>query len=349
MFRDRIKSLRRVKASELIPNPKNWRTHPPEQAAALQAVLAEVGFAGAALAYETPDGLMLIDGHLRSEVAPEQKIPVLVLDVTPDEADKLLATFDPLTAMAGQNDERLRELWGTLELDSAALNYLLKTLLPVELPAAGAGGDEFDATPQESGPTRTSPGELWVIGGKHRLLVGDSTQAADLAKVLGGDAIWVKQQWVMGRQDYQWRHEPILYGWNGGASHYFVDDRTQDTVIESDADVKKLSKVELVTLVKQLREPAATTVIHENRPHRNDLHPTMKPIALVTRLLRNSSRDGEIVYDGFGGSGSTLIACHRTRRKAVLIEIEPRYADVILKRAEAEGLTCERQAPSREG
>lgn len=99
---DRIIELVRVPASTLTPNPKNWRTHPTEQADALRGILAEVGIAGAVLTRQTPDGLVLIDGHLRAETLPDQEIPVLVLDVTEAEADKLLAKFDPLAAMAIQ-------------------------------------------------------------------------------------------------------------------------------------------------------------------------------------------------------------------------------------------------------
>jgi hypothetical protein len=90
-IRDRIKELRRVKASDLLPNPRNWRKHPKAQADALRGVLAEIGFADALLARETDRGLMLIDGHLRAETAPDQDVPVLVLDVDAAEADKLLA------------------------------------------------------------------------------------------------------------------------------------------------------------------------------------------------------------------------------------------------------------------
>src|SRR5579872_1997953 len=96
-IRDRIKELRRVRAAELIPNPKNWRTHPARQQDALRGILAEVGYADALLAREVPGrGLMLIDGHLRAETTPEAIVPVLVLDLDEAEADKLLAALDPL-------------------------------------------------------------------------------------------------------------------------------------------------------------------------------------------------------------------------------------------------------------
>lgn len=114
--------------------------------------------------------------------------------------------------------------------------------------------------------------------------------------------IWVKNSLVLGRQDYHWRHEPILYGWKEGASHYFVDDRTQDTVWEY------------------------------NKPKNNDLHPTMKPLELVGKAIKNSSKKGDTVLDLFGGSGSTLIAAEQIDRSALLMELDERYVDVIVKR-----------------
>ena len=115
---------------------------------------------------------------------------------------------------------------------------------------------------------------------------------------------------VLGRQDYQWKHEPCLYGWVPGARHYFIDDRTQTTVFEDKADLDKLSKEELKEMVKQLfDDKIPTTIIHEDKPLKNDIHPTMKPLKLLSRLILNSSKKNENVIDFFGGSGSTLIAC----------------------------------------
>lgn len=110
-FRDRIKALKRVPASELVPNPRNWRTHSDEQRAALRGILEDVGLAGAALARQLEDGrYQLIDGHLRTEELGDQKIPVLILDVTEEEADKILVSADPLAAMAGADLGKLQEL-----------------------------------------------------------------------------------------------------------------------------------------------------------------------------------------------------------------------------------------------
>ena len=147
--------------------------------------------------------------------------------------------------------------------------------------------------------------------------------------------IWVKNALVLGRQDYQWKHEPCLYGWKDGAGHYFIDDRCQTTVFEDDSALQKMSKDQLIQLIKQIQEEQCpTTIIHENKPTKNDLHPTMKPINLIGRLVKNSSRERENVFDGFGGSGSTLIACEQLNRRAYLMELDPRYVDVIIKRWE---------------
>jgi hypothetical protein len=127
--RDRIKAFKRVPASELVPNPKNWRTHPKEQQDALRGVLAEIGIADACIARELPDGsLMLIDGHLRAETVADAKVPVLILDVTEEEADKLLLTLDPLASMADSDADKLQELLRGVATDNEALQQMMDGL-----------------------------------------------------------------------------------------------------------------------------------------------------------------------------------------------------------------------------
>ena len=129
LIRDRIVELRRVKASQLTPNPKNWRKHPKAQADALRGVLAEVGYADALLARQLPGGgLMLVDGHLRAETTPDAEVPVLVLDVTEAEADKILLTLDPLAAMAEADADALSSLLAGFETDSEAVKKMLADL-----------------------------------------------------------------------------------------------------------------------------------------------------------------------------------------------------------------------------
>ena len=148
--------------------------------------------------------------------------------------------------------------------------------------------------------------------------------------------IWVKSGAVLGRQDYNWKHEPILYGWKPGRAHYFCMDYTLTTVIDEDLDVSKMKREDLITLVKEMRKCQPTTVLREDRPSRNALHPTQKPIPLVGRMIRNSTpnRAGILVLDGFGGSGTTLMACEQMGRACCMMEKDPIYCDVIVKRWE---------------
>ena len=128
-IRDRIRELRRVPARELQPNPRNWRTHPAAQCDALRGLLAEVGYAGALLARELEDGsLQLIDGHLRAETTPDAVVPVLVLDVTAAEADKILLTHDSVAALAEPDHEQLAALLAEAEFISPGVEELLAGL-----------------------------------------------------------------------------------------------------------------------------------------------------------------------------------------------------------------------------
>jgi len=125
-IRDRIKELRRVKASLLRPHPKNWRTHPKAQQDALRGMLAEIGYADALLVRELSDGsLELVDGHLRAETTPDVEVPVLVLDLDDQEAAKLLALHDPLAAMAEADDDVLADLLAHVETENQAVRELL--------------------------------------------------------------------------------------------------------------------------------------------------------------------------------------------------------------------------------
>ncbi len=392
---------------ELAENPRNWRTHPESQVAALTDVISEVGWAGACL-YNERTG-RLIDGHARRAVAIDQgceSIPVLIGDWSEEDEAKILATLDPLAAMAGTHSEKLASLLEQVATDSDSLQSLLQDLSPPSLPSPGQGGDEFDPTPDTSVPTRTQTGEKWLLGGRHRLVVGDCTDAAVVASLFGdlkAEMVWTDPPYgvaigdknvllnAIGRSNrieknlvndtldedglkemlqgafaiaaqqceagaswyvaapaeplhlvfagamrtlgvlrqmllwvknnatfsplgvsYHWRHEPIFYGWLPNAAKRYHGGRTQDTVWEID------------------------------RPMASPGHPTMKPLLLVERAIENSSLPGQIVYDPFLGSGTTIIASHRTGRIGFGCEIDPTYADVILKRAEAEGLSCEK-------
>lgn len=385
--RNRVLRLASVRASDLVPHPRNWRAHPEQQAAALRGILAEIGYADALLARELPDGrLQLVDGHLRAETTPDIEVPVLVLDLTEAEADKLLLSLDPLAAMAEANAEALESLLRDVATDDDALRGMYDDL-STEWGVDAGGQDAVveDEVPEPPADPVTKPGDLWMLG-EHRVLCGDATRPDDVARVMAGELadiwltdppynvayvgrtedaltiendsmpdaefrsflraayeaafaslkpggafyiwhadseglnfrgavhdcgqrvrqclIWMKDRLVLGRQDYQWRHEPCLYGWKEGAAHEWHSDRSQTTVLEFE------------------------------RPAVNGDHPTMKPVALIAYLLRNSSAKGGAVFDGFLGSGTTLIAAEHLGRKCRGIELSPGYCDVIVKRWE---------------
>lgn len=146
--------------------------------------------------------------------------------------------------------------------------------------------------------------------------------------------IWVKDSFVLGRQDYQWQHEPCLYGWKPGAKHYFVSDFSLSTVLESSLEGK--SKAELIDLVRTYQEAQPTSILRVNRPQANPDHPTMKPSALIERLVRNSSRQGDVILDSFAGSGTTLMVCEQLGRINYSMELDPKYVQRILNRFERE-------------
>jgi DNA modification methylase len=403
-IRDRIRELRRVQASELLPNPKNWRRHPAQQAAAMAGMLAEVGYADALLARETPDGLMLLDGHLRRDSTPTSMVPVLILDVTEEEADKILLTLDPLAGMATVDPESLQTLVDLVEWSSEDLAATLKPLWPDARPEFKDLKDpaaHIDKAAEFQAKWRTETGQAWQIG-PHRLVCGDCRDEATVARLwadsgpklravwtdppygvnysaknaylnradrgnriqtpiendkltagetgilfkqalalarqfaepgaacyatvpsgpllfhfrqafsaagftLHAQLIWLKNHFAIGMADYHHRYEPILYGWLPDAAHYFVDDRTQVDVFEVD------------------------------KPQASELHPTQKPVELIARMIANSSRTGELIYDPFCGSGSTILAAHQLGRIGYGCEIDPGYVAVTLERLSALG------------
>jgi DNA modification methylase len=146
--------------------------------------------------------------------------------------------------------------------------------------------------------------------------------------------VWIKNAMVLGRQDYNWKHEPILYGWKPGAAHKWVGAFDKTTVIDDDLDLAKLSKGELITIINQYRNGDFPTAIRENRPGRSLEHPTMKPLSLLANFVRNSTERGDKILDVFGGSGSTMACCEKLGRRSITVELDPVYCDVIVARWE---------------
>lgn len=184
----------------------------------------------------------------------------------------------------------------------------------------------------------TKDGGAWYVWHADSEGVNFRNAFQDSGLLLKQCLIWVKNALVMGRQDYQWKHEPCLYGWKPGAGHYFINERDHTTTIETEIDLNKLSKKELLALIKEAND---TSIIRCDKPRKSDLHPTMKPILLLAPLVKNSTKPGQIIADGFGGSGSIMIASHQMRRIAYVIELDPKYCQVIVDRMMAFDVSLE--------
>ena len=388
IIRDRIVALRRVRAGELLPDKRNWRRHPKAQREALRGMLSEIGYADALLVRETVEGkLILIDGHLRAALDPNQVVPVLVLDLDEIEAGKLLATLDPLAAMAQPDMDALMALLADTSFQSAAVNEMLEALANGEtIPLKQFQGQiDSDDVPNMHTESWVRRGDIFQLG-EHRVMCGDSTKVEEVQVLLRGTTpllmltdppygvgyqtdgkilrwrhdnlpianddlgadqgefwhrafaawplngdcyifcapgplmvvlsqaiiasgishhqwlIWSKDRFVLGRSHYHNRHEHIFYGWKGKSS--WQGRRDEDSVWECP------------------------------RPQRSPEHPTMKPVALLERALKNSSRQGDAIADPFLGSGATLIASQKLGRICYGMEIEPRYVQVALERWE---------------
>ncbi len=194
----------------------------------------------------------------------------------------------------------------------------------------------------KAGSARLKPGGAFYIAhaDSYGLQVRQAAEASDLN--IKQCLVWIKQGWTLGRQDHQWQHEPILYGWKPGAGHYWQGGYSQSTIIDYDVDLKKLSKSELITLVNHMRNAMDTTVIREPRSVSNELHPTIKPVRLVARHIWNSSRRGDTVLELFSGSATTMAAAEQLGRRCVATEDDPKFVAVGLERMSNLGLQVEK-------
>lgn len=212
--------------------------------------------------------------------------PAVIAAAVGEKPADLLVTDPPYNvAYEGKTKARL-EIKNDSMTATAFLNFLHQALAAAHARIGSGGGGCYIFYASAEGPTFRAAMEL--AGWRY-----------------AQDLVWIKDRFVLSRQDYHWQHEPILYGWKPGAAHRWYGGFTP------------------------------TTTIHEARPSRNEDHPTSKPVKLIGRLIENSSRAGDTVLDPFGGSGSTLIAAHATRRRCATVELDPRYGDVIARRWQA--------------
>lgn len=192
------------------------------------------------------------------------------------------------------------------------------------------------------GGARLKPGGAFYIAHADSYSLETRMAARDAGLRVAQCLIWVKQAWTLTRQDYQWQHEPIIYGWKHGAGHHWQGGFSQSTVIDDEPALKKMSKAELIALVNHMRNALDTTVVREPRNVISDLHPTIKPTRLVARHIWNSSKRGEKVMELFSGSGTTLAAAEQTGRVGRATEADPKFVAVALERMSALGLGVEK-------
>jgi site-specific DNA-methyltransferase (adenine-specific) len=223
---------------------------------------------------------------------------------------------DPPYNVAIENSQGM-----TIQNDSMASDDFRKFLI-------GA----FDAA--NSVMAKGCPFYIWFATREHMNFEGALN---DVGLQVRQELIWNKNSIVLGRSHYQWKHEPCLYGWKGDSCRYFIDRRDRATVIEDEEeiDIDKMKKDEMKELLHKIYESKIpTTVINCPKPTKDADHPTMKPVRLFGYQMQNSSRQGDIILDTFGGSGTTIVAAEQLDRKARLMELDPHYCDVIIARWE---------------
>ena len=342
-----------VAISSLTPDPRNARLHEqgvPELAASLETfgqrknlvVWHDVVISG--------NGLMLAAQSLDWEEIAIDRVP----DDWPYEKAQAYALADNKTAeLSAWDPIVLDEI--RFELDASG--WEMEDFGFDELRLGPIADKDPDAVPDIHQRAKSKLGDLYELGA-HRLLCGDSTKPESYERVLGGGMadcmwtdppygvsyvgktkahpagarsivfgnvilevgwsihetlVWVKSSMALGHSDYHYRHEPIYYGWTPGEGRSGRGKHAGS---------------------KWYGGNAQTSVLEYDKPSRSENHPTMKPVALIEQCVKNSSRAGEIVLDPFGGSGSTLIACEMTGRQCRMIEVDPIYVDVVVKRWE---------------
>lgn len=375
-----------VEINKLIPYINNARTHSVEQINKLRSSLREFGFINPVI---IDKDYGIIAGHGRVLAAKEEgieKVPCVLVDYLTEQQKKAYILADNRMALdAGWDEELLKleiEALQSEDFDIGLTGFDEKDLADLFKTDEGdVKDDDYDLMSALEKAAFVEKGDVWIVG-RHRLVCGDATSEADVAKLmdgkkanliltdppygvsfksssgltiqndsmkndefynfllaafknvvahlepgggayvfhadteglnfrkafidaglhLAGCCIWVKNSLVLGRSDYQWQHEPVLYGFLQNGKHKWFSDRKQ------------------------------TTIWNFDKPKRNENHPTSKPLDLLAYPLKNSTQANAIVVDTFGGSGSTLMACENTNRICYTMELDEKYASVILRR-----------------
>lgn len=409
-----INKIEKVKIDELIPYVNNAKIHSQDQVKRLANSIKEFGFLSPVLIDKDKN---VIAGHGRIMAAKKLKIDaipcVFVEGLTDQQRKAYILADNRLGEMADWDMDLVKSELEDLELGDFDIDLtgfdINEFLKPEEIM-------EVDVPDVPDDPV-AKPGDIYELGGRHRLICGDATLLSDVQKLTKGldvdlvvtdppynmaykgagatkdrqskmimndsmpadkfkqfltdvyvnyytvmkdgasiyvfykelgegifitsmkdagltykqELIWVKNQIVIGGSKYQSMYEPCLMGCKGKSIKIWNGKRKQRSVIEN---IDLMNEDELRSALKDMLSEAEADIIRENKPLKNDIHPTMKPIKLLARLIQNSSNKGDIVLDLFGGSGSTLIACEQLDRICYTSELDPRYVDVIIKRYE---------------
>lgn len=350
---DRVVELRRVKASTLRPNPRNWRTHPPAQLDALRGVFAEIGIAGAEIVRVCGDGsLELIDGHARAEVLGDQVVPVLITDLTADEADQLLITYDTVGQMAGTDKNRLSELLAAVETRSEGLQGLWDQLAAdaqlgttVEIP-------EPMQLEEEAIEQRVSPNDAWQLG-RHKLICGDANIFISSRR---HDMLYTTTDTTDGRWAVQVFATAMHSLKPGGTFAVFHPDSTTLDWLRAIHEAGQVVRQCLVWTHsdEDMSENGTFVIEHEQCLYGwkkggshgwfSDLkqHTVMEfpsfsggvPIGAATYLIGNATRPGAMILDPLARSETTIMACEALDRTATLICPSTEHSDLIIHRWE---------------
>lgn len=393
-FRNRIVGHGDADPAQLLSNPKNYRIHPKEQQTALLAVLDRVGWVSQVMVNRRTG--FVVDGHSRVLLAlrrEEKSVPVTYLDLSDEEEAIILATFDQTTGMAATDAAKLRELLDTISSEGDEVRELLDTIAErekLDMPRRGAPAEEdpdWEAPPLPE-VARTKFGQRWKLG-RHTLMCGDTTNTADVARLIGGRraaavitdppyAIYgsstgiasditddkmvrpffrdVVRACVQVLQPFghayvccDWRSYPswwevakgsglipknlIVWAKDGGLGsmyangHEFLLFASHRPMREN--MTQKISGERMVNDMNVWEMGRVKSSAGEQREHN-----AQKPVALFARAMNNSSDRGDLVVDFFGGSGTLAIAAEQEGREAALMEIDPRWCDVIMDRFE---------------
>lgn len=392
---------------------REYDNNPRNNDGAVDAVAASIREFGFKVPVIVDGDNVIVAGHTRVKAARElgmETVPCIIADdLTPEQIKAFRLADNKVGELAEWDfDKLMQELTGLQSFDMDAFGF---DTLPDITASEDVADIDMDAEVESIETPICQTGDIWLLG-RHRLMCGDSTDAAAIARLMGGEKadllltdppynvavenskgmtiqnddmpdaeflrfleaafnaadgamkpgagfyiwhgeneglnfrqacknvgwqvrqnlVWVKNQIVLGQQDYQWKHEPCLYGWKDGAAHYFFKNRKQATVMDEEINIDLLSADELRELVRNACE--FTTVLREDKPGKNSDHPTMKPLHLIKRQVKNSTKRNGNVLDIFGGSGTTLIACEELERDCYMMELDPKYCDVIVKRWE---------------